>query len=108
MSVAQVADFLCYLHEQKDLAVSTIEGYRTAISHVLKAVRGLDIGHDPAISSLIANFVRDVSKRKDSAPPWNLALVLQVLTQAPFEPMHLAPLKLVTSKTVFLLALASG
>ena len=38
----------------------------------------------------------------------DLSLVLQGLTRGPFEPMHLAPLKFVTLKTVFLLALASG
>ena len=93
--------FLCYLHEQKELAVSTtcIAGYRTAFGFVLRAVRGLDFGHGPAISSLIAPFAQDVSRRQDSAPIWNLALVLQVLTQAPVEPMLLALLKLVTFMT---------
>ena len=32
-----VADFLCFLHEVRHLALSTIEGYRTAISRVIKA-----------------------------------------------------------------------
>ena len=31
--VCLVADFLCDLHEERNLAVSTIEGYQTAISH---------------------------------------------------------------------------
>ena len=35
-------------------------------------------------------------------------MVLQSLTQAPFEPMALAPLKWVTFKTCFLVTLASG
>ena len=107
-SVCNVADFLCHLHEDRHLKVSTIEGYRTAINHVLKATGNVDIGKDTHISSLIANFSRDVSRRKSVAPPWNLAVVLQVLNGAPFEPMHLAPIKLVTFKTVFLLALATG
>jgi integrase len=41
-------------------------------------------------------------------PSWNLALVLQALTQAPLEPLKDASLKLLTLKTIFLIALASG
>ena len=41
-------------------------------------------------------------------PSWNLSLVLQQLTKAPFEPMRKASLKHLTFKTVFLLALGSG
>ena len=41
-------------------------------------------------------------------PTWNLVLVLQKLTKAPFEPMRKASLKHLTFKTVFLLALGSG
>ena len=107
-SVYQVADFLCHLHEDKGLKLSTIEGYRTAISHVCKATQGVDYGKDPHLSGLIANFARDVTKRKSVTPSWNLSLVLQVLTNAPFEPLHLGPLKYLTYKTVFLLTFATG
>ena len=103
-----IASFLTYLHEEKELVVSTIEGYRTAISNTLKAVRGEDIGKDPDLSSLMANFVRDNTKIRPSLPCWNLSLVLRMLTKSPFEPMHRADLKHVTLKTVFLVALATG
>ena len=93
VTVPVVTDFLCYLHENKRLALSTIEGYRTAISRMIKASSGVDLGRDPDLTSLLANFERDHSKRKCSAPDWDLSLVLSVLTKAPFEPMHLAPLK---------------
>jgi integrase len=106
-SAAVVADFLLHLKTEKKLAVSTIEGYRTAISHTLKAVSDVDIGRDPHISSLLANFAREKTPRS-SAPPWDLSLVLRKLTQPPFEPLHKAEFKHVTLKTVFLVALASG
>ena len=103
-----VAEFLCYLNDVKHLAASTIEGYRTAISRVIKAKTGADLGRNVELSSLLVNFSKDKVNKKSSVPNWNLALVLQGLTQAPFEPMHLADIKYVTLKTVFLIALASG
>ena len=45
---------------------------------------------------------------RNPVPKWDLSLVLNRLASAPFEPLHKAPLKLLTWKTVFLLALASG
>jgi hypothetical protein len=102
-----IADFLCYLRD-KDLAITTIEGYRTAIAKVLKATRGLDIGKNTELSSLIANFQRNMPLKPKSIPGWDLSLVLKMLMKSPFEPMHLADIKFLTFKTVFLLALASG
>ena len=103
-----IADFLCHLHDVKKLASSTIEGYRTAICQVLKATTGQDLGRNAELSSLLAYFDRQPQKGKASVPPWDLALVLQMLSCSPFEPMNLAQMKYVTFKTVFLLALASG
>jgi integrase len=103
-----VADFLCHLHNEKKLAYSTIEGYRTAIRSTVLAARSEDINGDQRLSALMANFARDRSKRKSSIPNWDLSLVLLMLTKQPFEPMHKASIKHVTWKTVFLVALASG
>ena len=103
-----MADFLLYLHEDKNLVYSTIEGYRTAISSTLRAHRGIDVNADNRLSSLMANIARDRTKRKVSIPNWDLALVLLMLTKAPFEPLHQATKKFVTLKTIFLVALASG
>jgi len=103
-----VADFMLYLHEEKKLARSTIEGYRTAISHVIKAKSGLDLGHNAELSNLIANFTKESINRKAIIPIWDLSLVLLALTKGPFEPMHRAELKFITLKTVFLVALASA
>ena len=103
-----VADFLCHLHNEKKLAYSTIEGYRTAIRSTVLAARSEDINGDQRLSALMANFARDRSKRKSSIPNWDLSLVLLMLTKQPFEPIHKASIKHVTWKTVFLVALASG
>jgi hypothetical protein len=107
-NVVMLADFLYSLRAEKRLAVSTIEGYRTAIASTLKGVTGTDLGKDADLSRLIANFAREVPKTRTSVPAWNLALVLNGLKKAPFEPLQETSLKLLTFKTVFLLAFASG
>ena len=70
---------------------STIDGYRTAIVH-----------------RLLSSFQRDCPKSSRNLPKWNLSVVLNELTKAPFEPMKDTDLKHLTLKTAFLLALASG
>ena len=88
--------------------MSTIEGYRTAIASTLRVVAGLEVGKDPSISSLLANFARDLSKKDRSAPAWDLAYVLDSFRGKDFEPLEEASLKCLTLKVVFLIALASG
>ena len=105
VSLIEVADFLVYLHEEKKLAKSTIEGYRTAIGHVLRAV-GVDMMKGQALSTLMVNIARDVQE-KPKVAGWDLALVLETLNAAPFEPLQEASLKCLTLKMTFFLALAS-
>ena len=108
-TVPQVADFLCHLHEDKHLAISTIEGYRTAINKMISVTQGIDIGKNTMLSNLIKNLEREnISHKNKAVPEWNLAFVLKALTQKPFEPLNKSSLKYLTLKTVFLLALASG
>ncbi len=103
-----IADFLLYLHSIKRLKYRTIEGYRTAISQTLKATTGTTISECPHIANLLANFARDTEAQAKPIPNWDLALVLDHLSKAPFEPIHRASLKNLTLKTVFLLTLASA
>ena len=55
-----------------------------------------------------SSFHRDRPKSSRNLPKWNLSVVLNELTKAPFEPMKDTDLKHLTLKTAFLLALASG
>ena len=107
-TVPDVADFLCHLHDVKKLVVSTIRGYVTAINHVFKAIRDLNIGKNEQLIGLISNFERDTSVVREPLPPWDLSVVLSVFRESPYEPMHLVDMKFVTFKTVFLLTLATG
>ena len=53
-------------------------------------------------------FHRDRPKNSRNLPKWNLSVVLNELTKAPFEPMKDTDLKHLTLKTAFLLALAAA
>lgn len=63
---------------------------------------------DSNLSALLRNFQIERPVSRNRTPDWDLALVLNRLASDPFEPLERAPLKLVTWKTVFLLASASG
>ena len=106
--VVLIANFINHLHKDKSLKFSTIEGYKTAISHTLKATSGLDISHNPDLANLLANIARDGKAKKSMVPNWDLSLVLTMLTKEPFEPINEASMTHLTYKTVFLLAFASG
>ena len=106
-SVGDICNFFWYLFNDLNRCPSTIEGYRTAIADTLGNTKQ-NMSTNPEIARLIANFHRNKPKSSRSIPKWNLSLVLQRLTQPPFEPQEEAALKFLTWKTVFLLALASG
>ena len=57
---------------------------------------------------LLSSFHKDRPKSSRNLPKWNLSVVLNELTKAPFEPMKDTDLKHLSLKTAFLLALASG
>ena len=103
-AVNQIADFLLYLFKERKLQPSTIEGYRTAIADMVGNDQ-LNISKDENLNHLLNSFHRDKPKGRRGVPSWNLSLVLDQLTEAPFEPMRKASLKHLTFKTVFLLAL---
>ena len=69
---------------------------------------GLDVNACPEISQLMANLARNPLRKPRKPIEWDLALVLRVFAGPPFEPLQEASLKMLTLKTVFLFALASG
>ena len=106
-SVKQISDFFMYLYQDLNRRPSTIDGYRTAIVDTLGPTAH-HIAHNPDLHRLLSSFHRDRPKSSRSLPKWNLSVVLNELTKAPFEPMKDTDLKHLTLKTAFLLALASG
>ena len=106
-SVKQVSDFFMYLYQDLNRRPSTIDGYRTAIVDTLGQT-AQHIAHNADLHRLLSSFHRDRPKSSRNLPKWNLSVVLNELTKAPFEPMKDSDLKHLTLKTAFLLALASG
>ena len=104
ISVEQVLEFLNFQF-QKGRAPSTIEGYRAAIADRFPK---LNLTSDVRVGRLLKSFHRDRPRATRVTPPWDLQVVLTMLTEPPFEPLGLASPKFITWKTVFLLALASG
>ncbi|XP_077094729.1 uncharacterized protein LOC143746656 [Siphateles boraxobius] len=60
---------------------------------------------------LVSAFMRGVKRLKPArsprVPPWDLSVVLEGLTKAPFEPLESAPERILTLKVSLLLALSS-
>ena len=102
-----ISDFFMYLYQDLNRRPSTIEGYRTAIVDTL-GPSGQHIAHNEDLHRLLSSFHRNRPKCSRNLPKWNLSVVLNELTKAPFEPMKDTDLKHCTLKTAFLLALASG
>ena len=99
--------FFMYLYQDLNRHPSTIVGYRTAIVDTL-CPAGHHIAQSSDLHRLLTSFHRDRPKSSRNLPKWNLSVVLNELTKAPFEPMKDTDLEHLTSKTAFLLALASG
>ena len=96
-----------YLYQDLNRRPLTIDGYRTAIVDTLGPT-GLHISQSSDLNRFLSSFHRDHPKSSRNFPEWNLSVVLNELTKAPFEPMKDTYLKHLTLKTAFLLALASG
>ena len=107
-SVPELANFLNYLFVVRKLQVSTIVGYRAAISRVLRLADNRDLRNDPYLNALMTNFSNERPKNSKMYPSWDLAIVLKSLMKAPYEPLGSASLEHVTMKTLLLLLLASG
>ena len=104
-SPAQLAKFLTHLFDNRKVKPSTIKGYRAAIGHILRLATGYDPGEDPIIKTLIQSFERQKPTTRNTTPTWDVALVLEAWAKTDGDTM---PLKLLQTKTIFLLALASG
>ena len=88
-----------YLYPDLNRRPSTFDGYRTAIVDTLGPT-AQHVAHNADLHRLLSSFHRD---RPKNLPKWNLSVVLNELTTAPFEPMKDTDLKHLTLKTAFLL-----
>ena len=106
-SVPVVVDFLIHLRQDKGLSVSAVKGYCSALNSVL-ALKGRDLAASREITTLLRSFARSVNPVELRPPAWDVSLVLQSLTGAPYEPLWTCEERFLAQKTLFLLALASA
>ena len=106
-SVPVVVDFLIHLRQDKGLSVSAVKGYCSALNSVL-SLKGRDLAASREITTLLRSFARSVNPVELRPPAWDVSLVLQSLTGAPYEPLRTCEERFLAQKTLFLLALASA
>ena len=109
-TLAVLADFFVYLHEDRKFAPSTIASYRSSLASTLGAVEGVPLGQHPTLSRLLRSFSLSHTRARPRVPAWDLSRVLTFLASRP-DPTTLtsrADRTFLTLKLAFLLALATG
>lgn len=105
-----VPSVLTFLQEllDKGLAFSTVKVYLAAISACHIGFGDKTVGQHPLVCQFMkgARRLRPVSRSLTA--PWDLPVVLDALSQPPFEPLQEAELKVLSFKTALLLALVSA
>ena len=87
------------------MSVSAVKGYSSALNSVL-ALKGRDLSASRQIMMLLRSFARSVNPVELRQRAWDVSLVLQSLTGAPYEPLRTCDERFLAQKTLFLLALA--
>ena len=106
-TLAKIADFLYWLRFTKGLSVSSLRGYRSALSAVFR-FHLPSLSSDPVLRDLLRSFRLSSAERIMRPPAWDLSKVLQYLVTSAFEPLSQASFRALTLKTLFLLALATA
>ena len=102
-----LANFLHYLDVVKKLQPSTIKAYRAAIGHMTRAETGYDPGTDEICSTLVKSIDRRHPPTQSRTPKWDISVVLRALLHSENSDEQLTR-HILTAKTAFLLALATG
>ena len=100
-------DFLIHVRHDKGLSVAAVTGYSSALNSVL-AVKGRDLASSREITMLLRSFSKSLDPVELRPPAWDVALVLQSLTGAPYEPLRTCDEHFLAQKMLLLLALASA
>ena len=100
-SIKEVADFLIFLHEEKNCKPVTLSGYRSAISAIHDGWKNSTVGTEKLLTSLLKGIFHTNPTSRQLLPNWDLQLVLEALTKPPFEPLRSIELKYLSWKTVF-------
>ncbi len=89
------------------LTHSTLRVYVVAIATHHAPMGGQSVGKDPLNARFLCGVMRLRPRVQSCVPPWDLVVVLESLCMPPFEPIKEISERLLTLKTVLLLALSS-
>lgn len=106
-SLSVVLSFLQNLID-KGRAFSTVKVYLAAISACHIGFNGKTLGQHPLICRFMKGARRLLPVSRPISPSWDLSVVLQALTEHPFEPLGGIEMKMLSLKTVLLLALTTA
>ena len=107
LTLSKVAEFLCWFRSAKNLGVSSIRGYRSMLSAVFR-FQLPSLSSHPVLRDLLRSFCLESAESQLRPQAWDLSLVLRFLNTSTFEPLSAAPLRALTQKVLFLLALATA
>ena len=86
-TVPVIVDLLIHVRHDRGLSISAVKGYSSPLNSVL-ALKGRDLVSSREITMLLRSFSRSVDLVELRPPAWDVALVLQSLTGAPYEPLR--------------------
>ncbi len=104
--IASELEFL-QSHFSEGVTPATLKVYVAAISANHAYIDGISVGSHPLVSRFMQGSRRLRPFRPAQVPSWDLSIVLQGLSGHPFEPLETVTEKILTLKTVLLLALSS-
>ena len=94
-----------FLRRDKDLSLSAIEGYHSALPQVFDQ-ESINLTLFRELSMLFRSFEKPCPPKEVSPSQWNVSMVLSFLRGGPFEPLKKASDRILTLKAVFPLASA--
>ena len=98
-TIPMIVDFLIHLREDKCFSLSALKGYRSTINSVF-TLKGMDLTNSKELSMLFRSFAKTCSPQDLRPPAWDVALVLQSLTNLPYEPIREAEERFLAQKTL--------
>ena len=105
---ADLANYLAHLAQAHSLSAASLKTHRSAIASVLATRGSRALASDPLITGVLKGIANSQTRKRQFLPKWDLAVVLNYLKGPKFKDNKLLDHELLTYKTAFLTALASG